>query len=65
MVIVTERHLRPVLAYYVSYFNHWRQHRSIGRRAPCALQTVQANAGGDIIVKPVLGGLHHIYQLAA
>jgi hypothetical protein len=24
------------LAEYVGYFNHWRPHRSIGQRAPCA-----------------------------
>ena len=41
-------------------------HRSIGQRAPCASPlNVQRNFGGRIIAKPVLGGLHHIYDLAA
>ena len=64
--ILSERHLRRVLAEYVGYFNLWRPHRSIGQRAPCALpRTIQSKAGGYIIAKPVLGGLHHIYDLAA
>jgi transposase InsO family protein len=66
MFIFSERHLRHVLAEYVGYFNRWRPHRSIGQRAPCASPlTVHSNAGGNIIAKPVLGGLHHIYDLAA
>jgi len=66
MFILSERHLRRVLAEYVGYFNCWRPHRSIGQRAPRAPpRTIQGKAGGNIIAKPVLGGLHHIYDLAA
>ena len=66
MFILGERHLRRALAEYVGYFNSWRPHRSIGQRAPRAPpRTVQSNLGGNIIAKPVLGGLHHIYDLAA
>ena len=64
--ILSERHLRHVLAEYVGYFNCWRPHRSIGQRAPRAPPlTAQSNIGGNIIATPVLGGLHHIYNLAA
>jgi putative transposase len=66
MFILSERHLQRVLAEYVGYFNCWRPHGSIGQRAPRAPpRTVQRNLGGNIIAKPVLGGLHHIYNLAA
>ena len=66
MLIFNERHLRRVLAEYVGYFNHWRPHRSIGQRAPCAQTTrVPRCEGRKVIAKPVLGGLHHVYQLAA
>jgi putative transposase len=66
MFIFSDRHLRHVLAEYVGYFNRWRPHRSIGQRAPCAPPlTVQCSISGNIIAKPVLGGLHHIYELAA
>ena len=64
--IFSERHLRHILIEYVGYFNQWRPHRSIGQRAPRApARTVQSNIGGNIIAKPVLGGLHHIHDLAA
>jgi len=66
VLIFSERHLRYVLAEYVGYFNCWRPHRSIGQRAPRAPPlTARRNTGGNIIATPVLGGLHHIYNLAA
>jgi putative transposase len=66
--IFNERHLQKVLAEYVGYFNHWRPHRSIGQRAPCAPATGASHRSaqaGRIIAIPVLGGLHHVYQRAA
>jgi hypothetical protein len=55
-----------VLAEYVRYFNCWRPHRSIGQRAPCAVGLPSRGAQDGVIVgKPVLGGLHHVYHLAA
>jgi len=35
--LFNERHLRTAFAQYVTYFNHWRPHRSIGHRAPYAV----------------------------
>jgi len=66
--IFNERHLEKVLAEYVGYFNHWRPHRSIGQRAPCAPGTDASHRSaqaGEITAIPVLGGLHHVYQRAA
>jgi hypothetical protein len=34
LFIFNETGLRRVMASYVSYFNHWRPHRSLGQRAP-------------------------------
>jgi transposase InsO family protein len=66
VVIVTERHLQRVLDEYVAYFNAWRPHRGLGQRAPCgSAPSVQSNPTGRIIGRPVLGGLHHVYQHAA
>jgi transposase InsO family protein len=63
--IFGERHLRRVLAEYVAYFNQWRPHRSIGQRAPCAPPlTTLGRQSGTVMATPVLGGLHHIYQIA-
>jgi transposase InsO family protein len=64
--IFSERHLRRVLAEYVTYFNQWRPHRSIGQRAPCApIPRSPGRQIGKVVAAPVLGGLHHVYQLAA
>ena len=64
--IFNERHLRRVLNEYVGYFNRWRPHRSIGQVAPLAsAREMQIQDGANIIARPVLGGLHHVYQRAA
>ena len=61
-----EGHLRRILAEYVAYFNQWRPHRSIGQRAPCApALTTPGRQSATVVATPVLGGLHHIYQIAA
>jgi putative transposase len=65
VLIFSERHLRYLLAQYVGYFNCWRPHRSIDQRAPRAPPlAAPRNNSGKIIAKPVLGGLHYIYNLA-
>jgi putative transposase len=64
--IFGERHLRRVLTEYLAYFNQWRPHRSIGQRAPCApVSKTPESQRGNVVAVPVLGGLHHVYQLAA
>jgi hypothetical protein len=66
LFIVDERHLQRVLDEYVAYFNAWRPHRGLGQRAPCgSVPTAHANPTGRIVGRPVLGGLHHVYQHAA
>jgi putative transposase len=66
VLIVHERHLQRVLAEYVAYFNAWRPHRRLGQRAPCgSAPSAQSNPAGRTIGRPVLGGVHHVYQHAA
>jgi Integrase core domain len=66
LCIVDERHLQRALDEYVAYFNAWRPHRGLGQRAPCgSAPTGPSNPTGRIIGRPVLGGLHHVYQHAA
>jgi putative transposase len=66
VLIFNERHLRAVLAEYYACFNHWRPHRAIGQRAPCAVDPpIREARHQKIIGEPVLGGLHHVYHLAA
>jgi transposase InsO family protein len=65
-VILGERHLRRVLGEYVSYFNRWRPHRSIGQPPACApLSRMPGRQSGKVVAVPALGGLHHVYQRAA
>ena len=59
VVVLSEAHLRRILAKYADYYNELRTHRSLGKDAPIhrAIQHV-----GRIISAPVLGGLHHHYS---
>src|SRR5262249_10832033 len=59
-LIFSERHLRRLLAEYITYFNQWRPHRSIGQRAPCApVHRKLDHQSTRVVAEPVLGGLHH------
>ena len=66
MVIVNERHLRCVLREYVAHYNTGRPHRSLGLETPSG---PAARAGpplsGQVLARPVLGGLHHEYEWMA
>jgi transposase InsO family protein len=57
-----ERHLRTILAEYVAYSNTERPHRSLGLEPPLPRARLTK---GSIRARPVLGGLHHVYQHAA
>jgi transposase InsO family protein len=50
------------LTEFVDYYNHERPHRSLGLQAPLPHSTATY---GEIVVRPVLRGLHHVYQRAA
>ena len=64
LLIVNERHLRAVLREYVTYDNTQRPHRSLGLEPP--LPTARTCAPtGSVRARPVLGGLHHVYERAA
>ena len=62
LIPLSERHLRAILTEFVHYYNHDRPHRSLGLQPPAPRP--QRRYGG-ITVRPVLGGLHHVYQRAA
>ena len=69
LLILGERHLGRVLAAYVGHFNAARPHQGIGQRAPLCVDTLasprRSRATDRVIARPVLGGLHHEYRLAA
>jgi hypothetical protein len=62
LIILDEQHLRSVLTEYVVYSNLERPHRTLHLEAPVpALRSVK----GSVRSRPVLGGLHHVYERAA
>jgi putative transposase len=50
---------------YVEYHNHSRPHQGIGQRVPARFPRSYPPLSGQIIAKPVLGGLHHAYSRTA
>ncbi len=62
LIILDEEHLRSVLAEFVGYYNAERPHRTLRLETPePALRPVE----GPVRSRPVLGGLHHVYERAA
>jgi len=47
---------------YQIYYNECRTHQSLGGNAPIVRRV---ETTGQVIAKPVLGGLHHRYSRAA
>jgi putative transposase len=62
LISLNEQHLRSVLGEFVPYYNLERPHRTLGRDTPLrALRVVDGSVGS----RPVLGGLHEVYERAA
>jgi transposase InsO family protein len=61
-IVINERHLYALLAEYVNYYNVDRPHRSLGLQSPLPRSPTR---DGRVIRRPVLGGLHHVYERAA
>ena len=55
IVILDEDHLRRVLKAYAAYYNHVRPHLALTKDAPL-VRPVQRF--GQVIARPILGGLH-------
>jgi transposase InsO family protein len=58
MVILGEDHLRRVLKSYAAYYNGLRTHLSLGKDAPTPRPIQRL---GQLVARPILGGLHHQY----
>ena len=69
VLILNEAHLKKVLDEYCWFFNEARPHHGIAQRRPAASETsaMAARSALDcsVVARPVLGGLHHEYHLAA
>jgi hypothetical protein len=63
MIILNEKHLYDVLHEYIfEYYNVSRTHMSLEKDSP---EHRPVQKYGEIISKPILGGLHHVYSRAA
>ena len=67
VVVLGEEQLRRVLREYAfEYFNKSRPHQGIGQRIPRGPgEGPAANTDGEVVARPILGGLHHDYRRAA
>ena len=64
VIVLGERHLRRVLAGYLTYYHGSRTHLSLEKDSPTP-RRVQAPTEGDVIAFPQVGGLHHRYERRA
>jgi putative transposase len=63
VMVLNERHLQRLLTGYVEHYNSWRPHRALELRAPESRPwMLRPPAGGRVVTRPVLGGLHHEYS---
>jgi transposase InsO family protein len=62
VIILDEHHLLSVLREFVAYYNQDRPHRTLGLHTP---EPQRRPATGPIRTRPVLNGLHHVYERAA
>jgi len=58
IVIFGEEHLRRVLKAYADYYNYVRPHLALAKDAPLVRPVERF---GDVVARPILGGLHHQY----
>jgi transposase InsO family protein len=68
VLVISERHLDAVLREYVAFYNTERPHRSLALEPPLRRGPIPSDPTappGRVVARPVLGGLHHVYQRAA
>jgi len=62
LIVLDERHLRTVLTEFVQYYNQEHPHRTLRLQTP---QLKLRPTIGKVRSRPVLNGLHHVYERAA
>jgi putative transposase len=60
VLVLSERHLRRILARYFSYYHRARTHLALDKDAPDG-RPVELSGAGRIVKIPEVGGLHHRY----
>jgi transposase InsO family protein len=64
ILILSEKQLRRLVNEYVQFFNEDRPHQGIDQRIPAGPDS-SPSIEGEIVARPVLGGLHHAYSRQA
>jgi hypothetical protein len=62
LIIVNEAHRRAVVREFAGHYNLERPRRSLHLQTP---RPTRRPSDGPIRARPVLGGLHHVYERAA
>lgn len=66
VIVLNDRHLKRLLAEYVSYYHEDRTHLGLMKGTPAGREAEKiSSAGCQVVAMPRLGGLHHRYDLAA
>jgi len=66
VLVLNPRHLQSVLdEYSFRYFNTMRPHQGLAQRIPVSTPRQKCRDASSVVAIPVLGGLHHDYQVAA
>jgi putative transposase len=58
VIVLHEAHLQRLLSRYFAYYPRWRTHLSLAMDCPMS-RPVEPPEAGEVIARPVLGGLHH------
>ena len=64
VIVLSEDHLRRILASYFEYYHTSRTHLSLDRNAPFKRE-IEPPSKGKVVGIPQVGGLHHRYTRAA
>jgi transposase InsO family protein len=65
VIVVNEAHLRALLGAFLEYYNSERPHRAVQLEPPVPPTRSAAAGPARIRGRPVLGGLHHVYERVA
>ena len=64
VMVLSEGHLRRLLASYFQYYHRWRTHLSLAMDSPDT-RPVQPPEQGAVVAFPEVGGLHHHFERMA
>jgi putative transposase len=65
LIPLDERHLRTILGEHVDYDNTARPYRTLQLDTPRPQRRPRTGLSHPVGSRPVLGGLHHVYERAA